>query len=261
MIPFCPCVYHWVFCIFQGSESFSSSMKAAGLPELPPGMVHPAFLHPMMRPSVPIPQSGYFPIPLQLQQLYQAQLRASAAYDGLLQRDHASFSGVPLPMFVPQMPLYSQRDKKWPAVQSLSTILYSYLIWSFGLPQCNYWSIFLNIFSEYWFWCRSYGILVHVYCVFNVQGWNFLWMIPLQFKKTHQIMRNSKSVHLRGRCRILSRAVGGTGSNGIYILLLTLSTVFKVEMCMLIFHMMLIACFCFLFIKLFLMICYYKWLS
>eukprot|EP00105_Crassostrea_gigas_P021708 XP_011440932.1 PREDICTED: AT-rich interactive domain-containing protein 5B isoform X2 [Crassostrea gigas] len=96
----------------KGSESFSSSMKAAGLPELPPGMVHPAFLHPMMRPSVPIPQSGYFPIPLQLQQLYQAQLRASAAYDGLLQRDHASFSGVPLPMFVPQMPLYSQRDKK-----------------------------------------------------------------------------------------------------------------------------------------------------
>lgn len=83
-------------------------------------------------------------------------------------------------------------------------------------------------------------------------------MIPLQFKKTHQIMRNSKSVHLPGRCRILSRAVGGTGSNGIYILLLTLSTVFKVEMCMLIFHMMLIACFCFLFIKLFLMICYYK---
>lgn len=132
LIPFCPCVYHWVFCIFQGSESFSSSMKAAGLPELPPGMVHPAFLHPMMRPSVPIPQSGYFPIPLQLQQLYQAQLRASAAYDGLLQRDHASFSGVPLPMFVPQMPLYSQRDKKWPAVQSLSTILYSYLIWSLG---------------------------------------------------------------------------------------------------------------------------------
>lgn len=34
-------------------------------------------------------------------------------------------------------------------------------------------------------------------------------------------MRNSKSVHLRGRCRILSRAVSGTGSNGIYILLLT----------------------------------------
>lgn len=30
-------------------------------------------------------------------------------------------------------------------------------------------------------------------------------------------MRNSKSVHLPGRCRILSRAVGGTGSNGIYI--------------------------------------------
>lgn len=96
----------------KGSESFSPSMKAAGLPELPPGMVHPAFLHPMMRPSVPISQSGYFHIPLQLQQLYQAQLRASAAYDGLLQRDHASFSGVPLPMFVPQMPLYSQRDKK-----------------------------------------------------------------------------------------------------------------------------------------------------
>lgn len=46
-------------------------------------------------------------------------------------------------------------------------------------------------------------------------------MIPLQFKKTHQIMRNSKSVHLPGRCRILSRAVGGTGTNGIYILLLT----------------------------------------
>lgn len=34
-------------------------------------------------------------------------------------------------------------------------------------------------------------------------------------------MRNSKSVHLPGRCRILSRADSGTGSNGIYILLLT----------------------------------------
>ncbi|XP_056006616.1 AT-rich interactive domain-containing protein 5B-like isoform X4 [Ostrea edulis] len=95
----------------RGSESLSQNMKV-NLPELPPGMVHPAFLHPMMRPSVPLPQAGYFPIPLQLQHLYQAQLRASAAYDGLLQRDHNAFNGSPLSMFVPQMPLYSQREKK-----------------------------------------------------------------------------------------------------------------------------------------------------
>ncbi|XP_062612054.1 AT-rich interactive domain-containing protein 5B-like isoform X2 [Saccostrea cucullata] len=93
----------------KGPESLSPRMKD-GLPDLPPGMVHPAFLHPMMRPSVPLPQAGFFPIPLQLQQLYQAQLRASAAYDGLLQRDHTAFNNVP--MFVPQMPVFSQRDKK-----------------------------------------------------------------------------------------------------------------------------------------------------
>ncbi|XP_061184549.1 AT-rich interactive domain-containing protein 5B-like isoform X2 [Saccostrea echinata] len=93
----------------KGPESHSPRMKD-GLPDLPPGMVHPAFLHPMMRPTVPLPQAGYFPIPLQLQQLYQAQLRASAAYDGLLQRDHTAFNSVP--MFVPQMPVFSQRDKK-----------------------------------------------------------------------------------------------------------------------------------------------------
>lgn len=192
---------NWL-CIFQGSESFSPSMKAAGLPELPPGMVHPAFLHPMMRPSVPISQSGYFHIPLQLQQLYQAQLRASAAYDGLLQRDHASFSGVPLPMFVPQMPLYSQRDKKWQCVQSffyqLSFI--DHLIWSVGYLNAIV-GVYFITFTVLWSWCRSYGI--PVYCVFNVQGWNFLWTIPLQLKKTHQIMRN----HPPGRCRFRPEAM------------------------------------------------------
>lgn len=75
-----------------------------------------------------------------------------------------------------------------------------HLIWSVGYLNAIV-GVYFITFTVLWSWCRSYGI--PVYCVFNVQGWNFLWTIPLQLKKTHQIMRN----HPPGRCRFRPEAM------------------------------------------------------
>ena len=75
--------------------------------------VHPAFPQHFLRS--PIPQPSLFPSPSQLQQLYEAQLRATqvAAFEEMMQRDRSMYSRMPFPMFMPQMQLHmnSPKDK------------------------------------------------------------------------------------------------------------------------------------------------------
>ncbi|CAC5376739.1 AT-rich interactive domain-containing protein 5B [Mytilus coruscus] len=71
--------------------------------------VHPAFPQHFLRS--PVPQPGMFPS--QLQQLYEAQIRATqvAALEEMMQRDHNMYPRMPFPMFMPQMPLHMNNSK------------------------------------------------------------------------------------------------------------------------------------------------------
>lgn len=72
--------------------------------------VHPAFPQHFIRS--PIPQPGMFPSPSQLQQLYEAQIRATqvAAFEEMMQRDHNMYPRMPFPMFMP-LHMNSSKDK------------------------------------------------------------------------------------------------------------------------------------------------------
>jgi hypothetical protein len=61
-----------------------------------------------------MPQPGMFPSPSQLQQLYEAQIRATQVaafeFEEMMQRDHNMYPRMPFPMFMP-LHMNSSKDK------------------------------------------------------------------------------------------------------------------------------------------------------